>query len=119
MKINLEFAENFAREWIEAWNSRDLTRIMALYAEDIKFHSPSIGTVMQSDACFVTGLKDLRNYWAEALNLIPNLKFTFDTVLLSSDALTILYNNERGLQVAESFVFDSDGLVTFSIAAKR
>ncbi len=31
---------NFAQEWLNAWNSHDLEAIMAHYAEDVIFYSP-------------------------------------------------------------------------------
>ena len=37
--------------------------------------------------------------------------------MAGSDALTILYTNERSQQVAETFVFGKDGKVVRSIAA--
>ena len=32
----------FAEEWITAWNTHDLDRILSHYAEDIVFRSPVI-----------------------------------------------------------------------------
>ena len=31
-------AERFAREWVRAWNQRDLAAVLAHYAEDVVFH---------------------------------------------------------------------------------
>ena len=31
-----EFAKQFAREWVEAWNDHDLDRVLAHYAEDFE-----------------------------------------------------------------------------------
>jgi len=38
--ITPEFAAAFASEWIEAWNARDLERILKRYAHDVEFTSP-------------------------------------------------------------------------------
>jgi len=32
-----------AREWIDAWNSRDLNRVLALYTADCEMTSPKPG----------------------------------------------------------------------------
>jgi len=37
-----EFAKQFAREWVEAWNDQDLDRVLAQYAEDFEMSSPFI-----------------------------------------------------------------------------
>ncbi len=36
------WALEFAREWIESWNSHDLERILAHYTEDFEMSSPLI-----------------------------------------------------------------------------
>jgi ketosteroid isomerase-like protein len=40
--IDKTFAEHFAHEWIAAWNSHDLQRILSHYAEDFEMASPFI-----------------------------------------------------------------------------
>jgi len=34
--MDKEFANKFAREWVEAWNCHDLDKIMTHYAEDFE-----------------------------------------------------------------------------------
>lgn len=41
--MNTEVAQEFAREWIAAWNARDLDRILAFYAEDFVLSSRLCG----------------------------------------------------------------------------
>jgi ketosteroid isomerase-like protein len=36
------FAERFAKEWVAAWNSHDLDRVLAHYEEDFEMSSPII-----------------------------------------------------------------------------
>jgi SnoaL-like domain len=53
------------REWISAWNSHDLERILALYAEDAEMTSDKIqalgldpgGTLRGKRACGCTGAR--------------------------------------------------------------
>ena len=35
-------ARAFARDWVAAWNSHDLDRILSHYAEDVEFRSPFV-----------------------------------------------------------------------------
>ncbi|MEZ5997236.1 MAG: nuclear transport factor 2 family protein [Hyphomonas sp.] len=117
--LSREFAEAFASDWLSAWNDRDIDRILSHYADDVVFHSPRIALVMGNDAASVTGKKALQAYWTEALAKAPQLFFALDDVLVSSDAVTILYTNHREQQVAETFVFNEDGEVRLSVAAYR
>ncbi len=111
-------AERFAREWVEAWNARDLMAILAHYAEDIVFHSPRIADVLGTSRPSVSGKAELTDYWSRALAHAPELKFELTSVLVGSDALTILYLNHRNQDVAETFLFDASGdLVIKAIAA--
>jgi len=115
--INQNFAERFARDWAASWNDRDLDAIMAHYADSIIFHSPRIKTVLSVERATIEGKAALRDYWETALEAAPELYFEIDTVLVSSDALTVLYTNHRDQQVAETFVFDERLRVSRSIAA--
>lgn len=40
--MDAEFALSFAEEWVAAWNSHDLDRILTHYADDVVFSSPHI-----------------------------------------------------------------------------
>jgi len=113
------FAESFARDWLAAWNDRDIERILSHYSEEIIFHSPRIARVMENEAMSLFGKKALRDYWTKALGLAPQLFFELDDILVGSDALTILYTNHREELVAETFVFGPEGKVVRSIAAYR
>lgn len=107
----------FAREWVAAWNARDVDAVLSHYGDDVVFHSPMIARVMGDARRSVRGKAELKRYWRTALALIPDLHFEVERVLTGSDALTLLYRNQRGQAVAESFVFDEAGRVTLSIAA--
>jgi len=115
--MDADSAQQFAREWVKAWNDHDLEAILSHYAEDVVFHSPRIRMVTGRDVDFVTGKAELRSYWSAALERLRNLYFEIEQVLPGSNAMTILYTNERSQHVAETFVFNRAGKVERSIAA--
>jgi ketosteroid isomerase-like protein len=104
----------FAREWIEAWNSRDVERVLAHYADDIVFLSPYALKV--AGAGRVVGKAALRAYWTKALAGLADLRFELVEALDGHDCATILYTNQRGQRVAETCEFGGDGLVVRSFA---
>ena len=110
-------AERFATDWIAAWNSHDLERILSHYAEDVVFHSPRIALVMGEAIDFVAGTPALARYWGKALAESKDLHFTLDRLYVGSDSLAIAYHNHREQNVVETFVFDAGGLVKESVAA--
>lgn len=109
-----EEARAFAAEWIEAWNSHDLERILAHYAADIVFLSPVAHKRVGNGR--VTGTAALRSYWAQGLAAQPDLAFELIDVLVGYECLTILYRNHRGQTAAETFEFGGDGKVVRSFA---
>ncbi len=114
--IDADFAQAFARAWVKAWNDHDLEEILSHYADDVVFHSPRIRMVTGRDVDFISGKAELRAYWGAALARLRDLFFEIDQVLPGSDALTILYTNERSQYVAETFIFGANRKVVRSIA---
>lgn len=35
-----EFAQQFAKEWVQAWNNHDIEAILSHYTEDFEIESP-------------------------------------------------------------------------------
>ncbi len=55
------------REWIAAWNSGDLERIFALYADDFEMRSPLIAERGFSPDGSLRGKHAIRLYWGGGL----------------------------------------------------
>ncbi|MDE2363355.1 MAG: nuclear transport factor 2 family protein [Hyphomicrobiales bacterium] len=106
--------QTFAAEWIEAWNSRNLDRILTHYAPEIVFLSPG-AQKLRGDGR-VVGIDALRDYWRAALAINTDLKFELVGVLEGFEGLTVLYRNHRGQAVAETVEFDRAGKVVRSCA---
>jgi hypothetical protein len=107
-------AQAFGHEWVEAWNSHDLDRILSHYADDIVLLSPYAQKVAGDGR--VVGIAALRAYWAKALAAQPALKFVLIGVRAGHECLTVLYTNHRGQQAAETFEFGQDHKVVRSFA---
>lgn len=107
----------FAHDWIDAWNAHDLERVLAHYAEDVVFTSPYAAQVEPESRGVIHGIGALRSYWSAGLARNPDLHFDLVQVLETCDGVTILYRNHRDQFVAETLLFDSEGLVTVGFAA--
>jgi ketosteroid isomerase-like protein len=107
-------ATRFAEEWIAAWNSHDLERILSHYSEDIVFLSPVAARRVGNGR--VKGIEALRAYWSVGLSSQPDLHFKLEQVLTGHDCLTILYTNHRGQRVSETCEFAAGGKVARSFA---
>jgi hypothetical protein len=68
-----------AEQWIEAWNSRDLDRIMDHYAEDVEFEANTVIRRWQKADGRLRGVTELRNHFRLGLDPVPNLgKYPLD-----------------------------------------
>jgi len=69
------WAHDFAREWIAAWNSHDLDRILSHYTDDFEMTSPLIIERMHEPTGKLKGKDQIRPYWQMGLAAVPPLKF--------------------------------------------
>jgi ketosteroid isomerase-like protein len=105
------FCTALGKQWIDAWNSRDLERVLALYADEAEMTSDKIPLLGFDPAGTVRGKDRLRQYWRKGLDLLPNLHFTLIDVYVSPDSLVVFYENERGARICEYLRLNADGKI--------
>ena len=99
------------RDWIAAWNSHDLERVLALYAEDSEMTSDKIPALGFDVSGTLRGKDRLRAYWSKALQLLPNLHFDLIDTYVSPDSIVVFYQNERGAKICEYLRLDAEGKI--------
>ena len=114
--ITSQSAQTFATEWIEAWNSHDLDRILAHYSETFEFSSPFIIKLMGELSGTLRGKPAIRAYWSKALSLRPDLHFRLVTVYSGVNSIVIHYQRHDASFGAEFFEFGAGGEVIRSSA---
>jgi ketosteroid isomerase-like protein len=87
------------RTWVEAWNARDLERVLRLYDEEAVMTSDRISMMGLDPSGTVRGKDALRAYWGKALGLLPDLHFSLIDVYVSPDSMVVYYENERGKRI--------------------
>ena len=104
--IDPQWALSFAREWIEAWNSHDLERILSHYSEDFEMASPLIVERMGEPSGVLKGKAAVRPYWEQGLAAQPPLRFELLDVLTGIRSITIYYRSVGRRVVAEVLEFN-------------
>ena len=105
----------FADDWIAAWNSHDLERILAHYAEDVVFESPYAEKITGSPR--VVGKAALRAYWSRGLSINTDLTFTLKAVYGGPAGVAIRYHSSRtGHEAVEVLQFNEAGLASWAAA---
>ena len=109
-------AENFARHWIEAWNSHDLEAIMSHYSPEVVLTSPVAAKLLDEPLGTVTGHAALRAYFKRGLEAYPNLQFELLDVLEGFSSIVLYYSNQKGTRTAEFMEFGESGKIVRVVA---
>jgi hypothetical protein len=111
-------AVEFAHEWVEAFNSHDLDRIMGHYAADVTLTSP-FAAARGHDQGTVRGTEELRAYLSAGLATNPQLRFDLKDVYAGVRSVVVHYEATfgpgRSSWCAEMMELDG-GLVTRVVA---
>ena len=114
--IDKVFAEDFALDWIDSWNNRDLERILFHYTDDFEMSSPVIVRIAKEPSGLLKGKETIKAYWTEALRLMPDLRFEFISVLTGINTVVIYYKGAKRRFAAEVFYFNRNGKIYKAIA---
>ncbi len=103
-------ADGFVAEWMEAWNSHDVERILEHYADDVEYCSPFIARLAEpggpgADGRLV-GKEQVRPYFAAALGRYPDLHFDPPVhVAVGAGSISFVYTSVNDLTAVETLVF--------------
>ena len=112
LPLQPSFAHDFAQDWIEAWNSHDLERILTHYEDDVILTSPVALKLLSGDGT-VRGKAALRDYFSRGLHAYPDLRFDLIEALWGTETIVLCYrNNVRGTKTAEVLLLSSAGKIS-------
>ena len=112
MKITNEFVSQFAKEWIDAWNSHDTEKILSHYEEGVQYHSPIIAHMSINGTGFLSGKESVKDYFEKALKLYPDLHFELIQALAGTNSIIIYYKSINNKKCAECMDIGEDGKIT-------
>jgi len=105
-----------AQDWIDAWNSHDLDRIVAHYSDDVELVSPIVIQLTGRSDGTVRGKAMLREYFACGLEAYPALRFDFMRLYPGVRSCVVAYRSIIGLVSAEMMEFDAMGKISRVLA---
>lgn len=115
MTLDAKFANQFAADWISAWNKADLSAVLKHYTEDFEMSSPNIQTVFGEPSGRLIGKERVRTYWQMMLSKYGTPRMELLAVFTGAGSIAIEYRN-RGRKAVEIFFFDPSGLVSVAAA---
>src|SRR5580658_2065706 len=96
MAITQQWADTFARDWVDAWNTHDVSRILSHYTEDFEMSSPFIIQFTGDASGKLVGKNKVEVYWREALEKFPDLRFDLQGVFAGASSVVIHYRTSFG-----------------------
>ena len=109
--LSQDWADQFGRDWISAWNSHNLDRICGHYASEVEFASPFVISLTGDPKGIIRGLPALRSYFQVALEKFPTLQFSPIFVCAGVSTITLIYHSVNNLIAAETMEIDGQGRV--------
>jgi hypothetical protein len=110
------FAQRFADSWYQAWNTREIERIMEHYAPHIEHSSPYLLRYSITDARSIIGRDHLRVFFERVLEVNKFMRLEALHVAVGCDSVALVYRGISNDLVAEVFFFDLSGKVVRSAA---
>lgn len=105
-------AQSFAAQWIDAWNRHDLSAIMALYSNEIRFYSLYIIKLGMNEEGVITRKDELEKYFGKALGIYTDLHFELRQVLSGADSVILYYKSVSDRMAAEMMELDESGKIS-------
>ncbi|AJW63778.1 SnoaL-like domain protein [Elizabethkingia miricola] len=104
-------AQQFAKTWIEAWNSHDLDVILSHYSEDIEITTPMIKMALGEGDGSLKGKDAVADYWKRALDKMPDLHFVLYDVTEGVNSVALYYKSVMDKKAVEVMFFNEEGKV--------
>lgn len=114
--ISKEKAHNLAQDWIDAWNSHDIDRILSHYSDEIVFTSPFVVKLLGDNSGTIQSKVDLKSYFMKGLVAYPNLKFELYELLIGVNSITLYYKTVNEMLAAEVMEINSEAKIAKVIA---
>jgi 8-oxo-dGTP diphosphatase len=93
---------HLARRWLHTFNTRDLSGLLALYADDAVHTSPKLRLRHPETKGEVRGKDALRAWWKDAMERLPELRY--DELHLTADKRRVVMEYMRVCPPEESYV---------------
>ena len=107
--MDIQKLKTSINDWLDAWNKKDIHRILTHYSESIEFYSATVTQRWGKKEGKLTGKAELERHFLKGFELVPDLRFELLEVLSGMDGIVIVYKRETGRIVADYVVPDDNG----------
>lgn len=100
----------YPRNWIAAWNARDVDGVLEHYSDGVRLTSPAVVDVLGRQDGTVQGRAELAEYFRKGLRAAPDRRFKLIAEARGIDTTTLVYRSGDRL-VCETARFDAGGRI--------
>jgi hypothetical protein len=100
-----------ANEWIAAWNSGNLEKILDRYTDDVILYSAAAKRRWNAAEGKLTGKGAVENHFLKAFEEVPGMQLEFVTLLTGTEGVLLIYKRETGKIAADLVLFDDLGKI--------
>lgn len=103
--MNPETLQSIAFKWFEAFNKKELEKLLSLYDDEAQHFSPKLKIRQPETNGLIIGKQAMRVWWQEAFDRLPSLHYKVTSLTANGDRVFMEYirqvNNEADILVAE------------------
>jgi len=103
--MNPESLQSIAFRWFEAFNAKQLDKLLSLYEENAEHYSQKLKIRQPETNGLVIGVEAMRVWWQDAFERLPSLKYELTSLTANSDRVFMEYvrkvEGEENMLVAE------------------
>lgn len=103
--MNPETLQSIAFKWFEAFNKKELEKLLSLYDDDAQHFSPKLKIRQPETNGLIIGKEAMRVWWQDAFDRLPSLHYKVTSLTANGDRVFMEYvrqvTNEEDMLVAE------------------
>jgi limonene-1,2-epoxide hydrolase len=103
--MNSETLQSIAFRWLEAFNNKEIEKLLSFYDEEAKHYSPKLKIHQPETNGYIEGKQALKLWWEDAFHRLPTLFYKVTSLTANGDRVFMEYirkvENESELLVAE------------------
>ena len=109
-------SQQIAIRWFEAFNSKNLENLLALYDDEAQHYSPKLKIHQPETKGLITGKEALRTWWQDAFDRLPTLHYKVTSLTANTDRVFMEYirqvENEEDILVAEVLEIKEEKIIS-------
>jgi ketosteroid isomerase-like protein len=91
-----ENLQSIAYRWFEAFNTKQLDKLLALYDDEAQHYSPKLKIREPETNGLIKGKEAMRVWWQDAFDRLPDLHYKVTSLTANSDRVFMEYIRQVG-----------------------